>query len=310
MYIAPISFWGDSNLYAIEPFHVVFYRCIYIAWAETELTLRGLGLSGCEATSSSYSGHYGGAVYLESGAILHTISSTVKDSKALSGQGGAIYTSGGAVVNLIDSHVSNSEANYGGGIFTAWPATVTIVRSTVSSCIAQISGGNIFLNGVYTSSSATAQSILVMTDSAVNEGIARSYYGGGLYVGAFSQANISGTVFSSNIGYRHGAGIYFHGSTYEDSTFTMADRCVVRNNTIIGGGIDDSFYGTHAYHGAGVWVSSDIVGSISETRFEGNTGATYGGGELNYCDSVAYLNRLFFCINCSYAFSFIRAYPF
>jgi hypothetical protein len=263
-------------------FFFLICRCIYIANAATELTLRGLGLSGCEATSSSFSGIYGGAIYVESGAILHAMFTTIKESKAVSGRGGAIYSSGSAVINVYDSHISTSEATYGGGIYANWPATLTIVRSTISKCVAQVSGGNIFLNGKYASSSSTSQSNLVLNDSAINEGIARTYNGGGLYVGAFSQAAISGSVISSSIGYRHGAGIYFHGSPYSlESTFKMSDRCVVRNNTIIGGGSDDSYSGTRTYHGAGVWVASGIVGSISETRFEGNTGATYGGGKYD-----------------------------
>ena len=257
-------------------------RCIYIANAQTELTLLGVGLSGCEATSSSFGGYYGGAIFVESSAILHALNVTIKDSKALNGQGGAIYSSGSAVVNLYDSQVSTSEADSGGGIFAAWPATLSIVRSTISGCIAETSGGGIYLEGFTTSSSETAQSVLFMNDSSVDSGIARTYYGGGIYIGRYSDVSLSGTVVSSNIGYRHGAGIYFYGTTsYMDTTFVMANRCVVRNNTIFGGGSDDSFSGTQTYHGAGVWVSSDIVGSISETRFEGNTGATYGGGELH-----------------------------
>lgn len=261
-------------------FSSFFCRCIYIANSETELTLQGVGLSGCEATSSSFNGYFGGAIFVESGAFLHAINTTIKDCKAFPGHGGAIYSSGSAFINLNDTHVSTSEASIGGGIFAAWPATLKIVRSTIDSCVAQSSGGGIYLAGVYTSSSTTAQSALSMVESSVNGGIARLNNGGGLFIGAFSHVTLLGSVISSNIGYRHGAGVYFQGSTsYEDTTFTMADKCVVRNNTIIGGGSDDTFSGTQTYHGAGVWVSSDIVGSILETRFESNTGATYGGGK-------------------------------
>jgi hypothetical protein len=256
-------------------------RCIYIANAGTELTLRGVGLSGCEATSSSFSGYYGGSIFVDSSAILNAINVTIVNSKATSGKGGAVYLSGSAIMTLSDSRVSTSSSNFGGGIYAAWPATLYIVRSTVSGCVAEAYGGNIYLEGVTTSSSTTTQSVLVMNDSVVDGGIARTYNAGGLYVGRFSQASFSGTIFSSNIGYQHGAGIYFDGTTsYKDTTFTMANRCVVRNNTIIGGGSVDSFSSTRTYHGAGVWVSSDIVGSISDTRFEGNKGATYGGGKL------------------------------
>ena len=294
-------------------------RCIYIANAQTELTLRGVGLSGCEATSSSFNGYYGGAVFLESGATLNAINTTIKESKAVNGQGGAIYSSGSAVVNLYDSHLSTSEANHGGGIFAEWPAKLSIYGSTISSCVAVESGGGIYIEGVTTSSSGITQSILTMAESIVDSGIARTYYGGGLYIARYSKVSLSGTVVSSNIGYRHGAGIYFHGTTsYKDTKFSMADRCVVRNNTIIGGGSDDSFSGTRTYHGAGVWVSSDIIGNISETRFEGNTGATYGGGkhdlsEVSFCIvcSLMYvIDDIFYWFNCACAFANIRHWHF
>lgn len=202
---------------------------------------------------------------------MHVINTTIQDSYALNGQGGAIYAGSDAIINLFDSHVSTSEANYGGGIFAAWPATLTIVSSTIKGCVAETSGGGVFLGGVATSSSGIAHSVLMMNDSVVNSGIARTYYGGGMYIGGYSEVHLSGTVISSNLGYRHGAGIYFYGSTsFKGSTFTLANRCVVRNNTIVGGG---------SYHGAGIWLSSDIAGNISGTRFEGNAGAGYGGGK-------------------------------
>jgi len=254
-------------------------RCIYIGNPGTELTLSGIGLSGCEATSSSFGGYYGGAVYLESGTTLHAMNTNIKDNKALGGQGGAIYSSGHAVVSLFDSQVLTSEADDGGGIFAAWPASLTAVRSILRGCNAESYGGNIYLEGISSSSSASAQSALVMNDSVVIGGIARTYSGGGLYVGAYSKVSLSGAIISSNVGYQHGAGLYFNGASPDRmTTFTMAVQCIVYNNTIIGGASHDAFSGNGTYHGAGIWVSSDVAGSISDTRFESNAGATYGGG--------------------------------
>ena len=116
-------------------------------------------------------------------------------------------------------------------------------------------------------------------------------YGGGLFVDAYCDATITGTVFDGNYASSYGGAVYAYHARLDirDSTFTdnsgyygtlaissQSDPTVIEGNT---------FASNHAYYGGAIYSTSS-QGYVAHNLFNGNE-AAYGGGM--YLDSYSHL---------------------
>ncbi len=168
----------------------------------------------------------GGAIYVISGAVNVT-GGTINGS-TVSGNGGAIYADGEAASVSVSGGTINggSATNGGGGAIAVMEGASLEVSGT-----ALINGGTAKLGGaIYV---ADADSSFTMTGGTIQNGKthigATSYYGGNLYLGSGSTADISGGTITGGTAYADGGNIFQHQSAGE---LKISGNAIISNGMV------------------------------------------------------------------------------
>ena len=169
----------------------------------------------------------GGAVRAVNGGVINLTGGTVCDNKASLGGGIALYS--GSVLNMTGGEISRNHADYlhtdgqkagaGGGVFLAGNTVMNFSDGLISQNEASRFGGGISLGG-YTldsvSSDKTKKAVLNMTGGTVDGNIGRGN-GGGIFVQANTEANISAGYITNNESYGGSGGVFAGGGIYVNS---------------------------------------------------------------------------------------------
>lgn len=156
----------------------------------------------------------GGAIYMYNGTTFNMFGGTIKDNVATNG-GGAIYSSGGSdkysTINIYGGKIINNSAGIaqGGGIYGAF-THMRILGGSIEENTAGTQAGGIYVDGDITISNA----------SIINNRVANSNFGGGIFSSANATFSISGVVnIVGNTGKDGTASnIFFRGGMFFDVT--------------------------------------------------------------------------------------------
>jgi hypothetical protein len=203
-------------------------------------------IADCSLTNN-YTGDIGGAIFINGGAMLTVLNSTITGNSAGTsehgGSGAGIYSSAD-VLTIIDSTISNNTAwiggdlsgGDGGGIINV-NGTLEISNTTISSNGAGVSGGGISGYGTITITNSTISGNVA--------GITQPYLslGGGIYnSGTLTVTNctISGNFAhgSTSKGGGVGGGIYNVSSVDIGNSTLSGNQADVHGGSIYGGTFD------------------------------------------------------------------------
>ncbi|MCM1120297.1 MAG: InlB B-repeat-containing protein [bacterium] len=156
----------------------------------------------------------GGAIYMYNGTTFNMFGGTIKDNVATNG-GGAIYSSGGSdkysTINIYGGKIINNSAGIaqGGGIYGAF-THMRILGGSIEENTAGTQAGGIYVDGDITISNA----------SIINNRVANTNLGGGIFSSANATFSISGVVnIVGNTGKDGTASnIFFRGGMFFDVT--------------------------------------------------------------------------------------------
>lgn len=266
-------------------------------WAggESSLVLRNCGLYNNSATAS------GGAVFSLGGVTV--LNSELASNSAGVG-GGALYVGGALTVNT--TLLAGNNATSRGGAVEAGRGNVTLFNVTFARNNALIGeGGALMSNGFVLADSVTVLNNLAATDGGgffLNQGLTLrtssglgpttsfvgnrviASRGGALFVnGSTSRVSISDAIFTSNLAYYVGGGLYF------SSPNTTLRRVWVTNNFV---------RGAFPYAGG---IAAEVLGhgtmTLDECLVDGNavtrtSGAEAASSKAFAQDSVNLLGQL------------------
>ena len=156
----------------------------------------------------------GGAIYMYNGTTFNMFGGTIKDNVATNG-GGAIYSSGGSdkysTINIYGGKIIKNSAGIaqGGGIYGAF-THMRILGGSIEENTAGTQAGGIYVDGDITISNA----------SIINNRVANSNLGGGIFSSTNATFSISGAVnIVGNTGKDGTASnIFFRGGMFFDVT--------------------------------------------------------------------------------------------
>ena len=183
-------------------------RIFYISNTGTELMITDLTFTNGYASTASYGGQFGGAVYVGSGVTLTMIGCKLLNNLADAGYGGALNlgrdlagSTTGIKVTLTSCTFSGNSVltnGYGGGLFIGAGVIVTITDCAFTSNVGAYSGGGICQ---YLESTATLTRVTFTSNSA-------SSYGGGYFMGgpASCISTLYDCIFTSNTAATGGRG--------------------------------------------------------------------------------------------------------
>lgn len=256
----------------------------------------------------------GGGIFLGSSASLELRNSTVTGNQAL--EGGGIAVKSASAVMLADCTIANNLAYGSGGGAYITNTDGLISNCVVASNTALGAGGGGLGAGLYVRAYRTGQTFTV-SDSTIrdNEGGGIDARGGFTLNSSEVSGNsgprcagmlgVQSRVVGSTIASNRGGGLCLHdgeltGSFILNNTETAyaggglsVSRSVISGSVISGnqapkgGGVDiqggTSIYATtidnnKAELGGGVWVSEDVVASLQNVTFSGNSASLHGGG--------------------------------
>ena len=233
--------------------------------------------------TNNFTGDIGGAIFINGGAMLTVLNSTITDNTAGTsehgGSGAGIYSSAD-VLTIIDSTISNNTAWIGGdlsggdgGGISNVNGTLEISNTTIGSNLAGASGGGISGYGTITITNSTISGNVA--------GITQPYLsvGGGIYnSGTLTVTNctISGNSAhgSTGKGGGVGGGIYNVSSVDIGNSTLSGNRADVHGGSIYGGTFD---IGNSILNGG----SPENISTATVTSHGYNVCNDDGGGFLN-----------------------------
>jgi hypothetical protein len=203
-------------------------------------------------TGSAPSYHYGGGVYLGSGAVFTMTGGTISNNDpgyATGTYGGGVYVDGGAVCTLTGGTIGGNRcSNYsgsGGGVYVSANGTFTMTGGTIGENRAGANGGGVYVsaNGIFAMTDGTISGNTAGTNGYVPyvpEGYKAMRSGGGAYAGGrftMSGGTISGNRVENNnqndpnqiMAAGGGVGVGYNGS------FVMTGGLISGNNAADGG---------------------------------------------------------------------------
>ena len=246
--------------------------------------------------TNNYTGDIGGAIFINAGAMLTVLNSTITGNTAGTsdngGSGAGIYNNAGTLT-IIDSTISNNTAWFGhfsggggGGILNA-NGTLEISNTTIGSNLAGISGGGISGSGAMTITNSTISGnvagftqpgeiglgggiwnsgTLTMANCTIsgNDAHGSTFKGGGVGGGIYSigLADIGNSTLSGNQADVHGGSIY--GGTFD-----------IGNSILNGGGPENIYDATVTSQGYNV-CSDDGGGFLNSPGDQINTDPLLG----------------------------------
>ena len=293
-----------SNSLTVRPSSGSFFR-VFDVMPSHSITIQGItisfGYAGCAqgggiyldehvtatiadcVLTNNYTGDIGGAIFINGGAMLTVLNSTITDNTAGTsehgGSGAGIYSSAD-VLTIIDSTISNNTAWIGGdlsggdgGGISNVNGTLEISNTTIGSNLAGVSGGGISGYGTITITNSTISGNVA--------GITQPYLsvGGGIYnSGTLTVTNctISGNSAhgSTGKGGGVGGGIYNVSSVDIGNSTLSGNRADVHGGSIYGGTFD---IGNSILNGG----SPENISTATVTSHGYNVCNDDGGGFLN-----------------------------
>jgi LPXTG-site transpeptidase (sortase) family protein len=190
------------------------------------------------------------------------------------GDGGGIRNFG--TVTITDSTLTgNFSTASGGGIYNA--GTLTVTDSTLYSNISTTGGGGIYNEGTLTIDNCT-----------ISNNEARVDGGGGIY--NLETLSIANSTISGNKTTGDGGGVNNKGTMdVESSTFSenlaIGDYHYgggIHNENLITSIENSTFSGNSAYWGGGINNNYGTITNIINSTFSGNSAIVFGGGINNY----------------------------
>ncbi len=244
-------------------------RVFYVSGRETEVSIRGLNVTGGKD-------HSGGGVYVDSSALV-LIDVVVHGNSALV-YGGGLYNRAGNVI-MTGVNVEGNSGGNGGGIYNA-SGTLSMTNVDVRGN----SGSN--GGGVYNTSGT-----LVLTDVSICENSISGMfcYGGGIYNSAGSLTLVDAEI-SQNTSTAFGSTSY-GASSYGGGVYQHSGVLKMRSSDITKNSIFSSRYKASSYGGGIYYNSGELI--LKEVKIRGNTisasgahASTRGGGI--FCNSYEF----------------------
>lgn len=243
----------------------------------SDITLNDVELKNNTASAS------GGAVYLGSSSKMTVTNSNLSDNRTTtpSGSGGAIFLSG-SNLSLRDSTLDNNSANsLGGAIGATDGSTITIEECTFSGNNAANTGGG----AIFVGNGGVVSNVDINRSAFENN---TAIYGGALYFGDYSKANVSDSTLANNSATMGGGGMYLYNSSdvrlVNTTIYANVAQAIIPGQYTLGGGIsmgssdaklrivNSTITGNSAVDsGGGLAVQIDAKASVVNTIISGNT---------------------------------------
>lgn len=180
-------------------------RIFQVEQPGTSLTLNGVTLlNGNEVVSAASSGNddgYGGAIDVNSGAVLSVADSTISGNQAAN-DGGAINDNTTSAVTVVRSLINGNSASRAGGIDANTSATLSVINSTLAGNSTSASptdptalGGGAAINAL------TASTVTLVNDTISGNnstGLTPLQQTGGILAAANSSLTVTNTIVSGN----------------------------------------------------------------------------------------------------------------
>jgi nitrous oxidase accessory protein NosD len=301
--VRPLS-QGSFRVFNVMPSHSITIQDLTISFGYSGSAQGGgiyldehvtATIADCVLTNN-YTGDIGGAIFINAGAMLTVLNSTITGNTAGTsehgGDGAGIYNAG--TFTIIDSTISNNTAwiggisgGDGGGILNV-NGTLEISNTTISSNLAGVYGGGISSFGTMTITNSTISGnvagftqpgetglgggiwnsgTLTMTNCTISGNSAHGStfkgggVGGGIYIGNGS-ADIGNSTLTGNQADVHGGSIY--GGTFD-----------IGNSILNGGSPENVSTATVTSHGYNV-CSDDGGGFLNGPGDQINTDPMLG----------------------------------
>ena len=237
------------------------HRCFYLANAGLEVNLIDLVIANCYADSDSYSGSYGGGIFVGSDVTLTLRGITVTNCSAVSGYGGGLYLGTAGALAVTNSTFRSNDAQYGGGIYVASSGETTCLLQDTSlvSNRADSHGAGFYVGTSVTASLKRCTVHANEITSSSNSDGASGYHGAGCYFGGSTTVSILDSFITHNTGAGWGSGF-----------IAWTNSIVELNDTVVRGNVCQ-------YRGCGVFNYLNGA-SVIRSTFAGNSGGNYGGG--------------------------------
>ena len=278
-----------------------------------QLVLSDVALINCSNTNNYQQAHSGGAIYSTANATTLVDHGLFRNNASIynntsAGYGGAIYSEGKLAL-YSTTFTSNIATSLGGALFCA-------NELTVDSCLFQYNqsisnyGGALYLNnsdaslinsrlefnrsynsggGLYYYAEANKINIaLQISNCSLLSNTSTANQGGGIYLGGYSNANLTGVKLSGNVSYVSGGALFVSGAcqindvvitnnestqssgggiyVYDQSSLKMQDTLVADNTSLTSGG--------------GIYLASSSQSKVIQTTISGNKSRTGEGGGI------------------------------
>ncbi len=239
------------------------------------VTLSGIAITGGDATSNSFGGALGGAIWTPFSATINLNSVFISNNHA-DGSGGGVYMSNGTL-NISGGAINgNSAGQHGGGICflsstgnltigapNSQTGSPTVIGTSVSNNRAALGGGIYVVSGTNNGN----YTLFMEYDNILSNTATTA--GGGMYALVYDAA-IYSSKFSQNNGGSSGGGIYL--ATSADSPLY---GCVISNNQASnsGSGIRWSVNADSGQGNTGIF-DSDITGNSGPNGGPGGSGVS------------------------------------
>jgi len=244
------------------------------------------------STFTSNSAEYGGAIANHSGTLYLFVSSV--SFNHATHRGGSIYNDNGALTIEASELSGNSASEWGGGIENHY-GMLTLNNSTLSSNSSILEGGGI--NNHFGT---------IVSSNSMFTGNSSDTRGGGGIQNYYGTLILNNTTLSDNAAHDHG------GAIQSDHGTNTLDTCTLSSNSATNyGGAIENFYSTlilnnsvvasnTATWGGGVDNNTGVV-TITHSTFAGNSSNPRGGGGIHNYQGEVSLYESFFSGNHAFA---------
>jgi len=254
-----------SNSLTVRPSSGSFFR-VFDVMASHSITIQGITISFGYAGSAQ-----GGGIYLDAHVTATLVDCSLTNNYT-GDIGGATFINGGAMLTVLNSTISGNTAGTsehggnGAGIYSA--GTFTIIDSTISNntaWVGSISGGDgggiLNVNGT-----------LEISNTTISGNLA-GVYGGG--ISSFGTMTITNSTISGNVaGFTQPGETGLGGGIWNSGTLTMTN-CTISGNSAHGSTFKGGGVGGGIYNGNG---SADVGNStLTGNQADVHGGSIYGG---------------------------------
>jgi parallel beta-helix repeat protein len=222
---------------------------------------------------SNSADYSGGGIYIYYYSSPTLSYNTIKGNSAR-WYGGGIYIGDSSSPTLSNNTIEDNSATRGGGIYI-WRSSPTLSKNTIKGNSARWYGGGIYILAY---SSPTLSNNMIKSNSAADDG-------GGIYIYYYSSPTLSDNIIEGNSARWYGGGICI----YEYSSPTLNNNIIEDNSAWQGGGISIRWYSSPTlsyntikgnsarWYGGGIYIGDSSSPTLSNNTIEDNS-ATRGGG--------------------------------